>query len=424
MIRAVVLATLVPTVALAEPETVERELRDLAIPDAHDRGFHAAAFAQASGGTTTEESEGAVALGGELRYAGARCDYIRAGGQARLTYRDGARASAEQWASACIPIFIMEFGHHLEWDVRPALLAPLGLRPGANRRETATFRWQPLRARLGHLLAAIQAGEAQKQGVKVTDPIDPDDPRIPGGDAIVFDTSTEWEFLWSPGGEVVLRTAIDVLAFGYVRPQRAPSGESRDFTVDVFRAGGMFVDDIGASLHVWATKLENIRIGPVFASGGIGFTTAGVGPYVAEYTQEIELAEPLAMVALETGNATVQTHVRATHDITLAPDGFATVDSRLTSGVTFMRSKTRLELAGTLARTGVHVPGSRAVRRITGGGSLSLAHALTPHLDATLQLDVGRSFYAANVSQLDFIPRFGVTAFAALQAHLGRRATR
>jgi hypothetical protein len=71
---------------------------------------------------------------------------------------------------------------------------------------------------------------------------------------------------------------------------------------------------------------------------------------------------------------------------------------------------TDLTVAGVVARTDVHAPGmAPTAAAATGGGALTLAHRLAPHLTATARLDVARSFYAA-----------GVTGFAALQATVAR----
>ena len=149
--------------AWAEPATREAEARSVVLFPIEGRGWHGRAFAQLG----VDEQEGMAAVGAEGRYEGARCDYLKAGGQVRLGVNDSARMAVEQWASVCVPVITMEFGHHLEWDVRPSLLAPLGLRPGLNRRETVHFHWQPLRGPLPRVLAAVERGESKKQGLRV-----------------------------------------------------------------------------------------------------------------------------------------------------------------------------------------------------------------------------------------------------------------
>jgi hypothetical protein len=430
--RLLAIVMLIPTVALAGPETVERELRELALPEAPGEGGHVAVFAQLVAGSAVGDGqralEGTAAVGADLRHTGTRCDHVRAGGQARIAA--DARVTFEQWASACLPIFIMELGHHLEWDVRPALLAPLAMRAGVNRRETVRFRWQPLRARLGPLLAAIEAGEAKEQGIVLANPIDPDDPRIPSGDGIVFDTTIQLELLWTPGGELATRIVPDVLGFGYERAHRAPWGDQRNFAVDLFRGGGVFVDNydgerassVGSLVRVDFVKIENLALGPLFASGGIGIASGAAGEYVdaASYEREVDITRARALLALETGGSSIHGHVRATHDLDVAADGYVTVDARVATGLGAVARRTRLDLSGAIARTEIHVPGAMPIARGTGGGSLAIAYALAPLLDATLRLDVARSFYAANVTQLDFVPRWGAYAFAGLQARARR----
>ncbi|HEX5064100.1 MAG TPA: hypothetical protein VFV99_32210 [Kofleriaceae bacterium] len=343
---------------------------------------------------------------------------MRAGGQARLAYADGARASAEQWASACIPFLTMEFGHHLEWDVTPALLAPLGLRAGANRRETVTFHWQPLKAKFGHLLAAVEAGEAQKQGITVTDPIDPENPSFPQGDLVIFDVRLDATLLWSSGQPIASRQTPEATPFGYVRRQLAPWGEARDITVEVGSGGGDFIDN-GASVHVWGVRIENLKLGPLFTTGGIGITSGGVGDFVDDVSREVEVTTPRAVLGVVTGGSALHGHVTATHDLELQPDGYVTVDSRITGGLGVSIGKTRALLDAAIAKTHVYVPKTMATSAVTGGASLGVSQHLMPHLDATLRIDAARSFYAANVTSLDFVPRWGVTAFAALQATVG-----
>lgn len=410
--------------ASAEPATVEYELRRLALPTDRDRGFRVAGFAQLAGGSLSgggaDVPTVALAAGGELRYAGTRCAYGRVGGQARLAYHEGARTSFEQWASACIPIMIMEFGHHLEWDVRPSLLAPLGMRAGPNRRETVSFRWQPLRARFGHLLAAVQRGEAKKHGIELTDPIDPDDPGLPSGDAIVFDMRVDAVFAWSPGGEIVLRQTVEVVPLGYVKPQRGAWGADRDLAVDIGTGGGDFIE-VGAAVRAWLVRVQNLSLGPVYATAGLGIASAGAGPFVDRYAREVEVTSPRAVIGVETGGSAIHGHVRAIRDVTLVPDGYVTVDSRVVAGVGLDRRSARVVLEGAIADTEVHVPGAMPVARATGGGALSVARRLTPHLDAIVQLDVARSFYATSATQLDFVPRWGATVFAAIQARAGRQ---
>ena len=104
----------------------------------------------------------------------------------------------------------MEFGHHLEWDVRPSLLSPLFLRAGENRRETFTFHWTPLHGNFGQLL-------------------DHTDPTLPQGELVIFDVRTDWTWLWSAEHPLAMEQTAEATPFGYVRRQVAPWGEARDY---------------------------------------------------------------------------------------------------------------------------------------------------------------------------------------------------
>lgn len=420
-----VAVTLTPSLAAAQPDTVEHELRLLAFPsdDGREHGFKANAFAQLDGGASNENAEGALSGGGELHYKGTRCDYIRAGGQARLAWRgqEGTIPSAEQWASVCAPIYIMELQHHLEWDVHPSLLSPLGLRPGANRRETVTFHWQPLRAPLPALLHSMEAAEAKKEGLPPPQYSADDDAKLPHGDMVLFDVHVETTLLWSRGGAVSMRETPEAVPFRYIREHVAPWGEHRDFVVDVGSGGGDFVDD-GASVHVWLVRLDNLKLGPLYTTGGIGIASADVGPFVTPVERQVTATAPRAVLAIETGGTRVHGEVRATNDVMVAPDGYLALESRLATTIASTVDSTRVALSGAVARTEVGVPDAMPVSRVhvTGGGALSVVHHFSSHLEGSIQLDVARSFYAARLAEQDFTPRWGVNAFAALQAVVGR----
>ncbi len=402
--------------------TLEAARRDLALDDTLERGFHVQGFAQMSGGAT-DAAEADAAIGGELRVVGPRCDYVRAGGQARLGWNRGAQASAEQWASVCLPIFVtvMEFGHHLEWDVRSSLLAPLQLRTGTNRRETASFRWQPLRLNAHRLMGGLHDPDAPPRPRYLPSLAPP-----PPGDIVIFEVWTDWQFLWSATTPLSMRVTMDSTPIRYVRDHAAPWGERRDFTVDVFQGGGEVSlpegDDEkgGSNIRMWLGKVENLAIGPVYASAGFGGSAPSVGDYVGQYKREIDLIVPRALLGVETGGDKIHGHLRATHESTLVADGFVTVDSRLASGVGFVGEHSKLSFNATLARTKLYVPKAMTTTAATGGVSITAARTLSKHLQATLMVDVARSFYAADVTATDFAPRWGMQVFGALQATAGR----
>jgi hypothetical protein len=394
------------TIASAQPETVEAQQRELVLGE-RENSIHARAFAELGGGTDEHQGVADLAAGAEIAATGRTCDFFRAGGQGRLRYSDGWQASAEQWASVCAPLraTVIELEHELEWDVRPSLLAPLGLRPGLNRRETLRLRWAPLRFPMEDLM------------VQVPDPAPRPGPvqGAPKGELMVFDVNTEMSWLWSRRGGIVMHALPDATPFAYRRDQEAPWGETRDFEVRVFRAGGEFADR-AASVGLWAVQIENLKVGPVFLDGGIGFASAGAGEFVTDTKREVEVTKPRAFVGVETGTSNLQTYVRATNDVTLAPDGYVVIDHRVTSGAAVDVGATRISVDGAIARDDVRVPPSQRMRATVGGGSLSVVRELSRHLRGSVLVEVARSFYAQDAEMQDFAPRWGTRALAVLQA--------
>lgn len=392
----------------AEPETVEGALREPIFRGFERPGFGARGFALVG----ADVEGGTAAVGGELKLSARDCDYLVAGGQVRAAIADGAQLSAEQWASACLPIRVMDVGHHLEWDVRPSLLAPLGLRAGRNRRETLHFHWQPLRGPLPAVLGAIERGEAKRQGLPPPAPrTAEEDARLPQGDLIIFDVSVRHTRLWSADApdDVATLEQVEALPVAYARGK---------LFVEVMSGGGEF-NDHGSLIHVWLTKIEQLTLGPVRATGGIGVVTGSAGPFVDAVSREVSVTTPRAVLGLAVGDERRQAELRATRDVTLAPDGYVTLDSRLALSLAGGGPRTWLSFDSALARTEAHVPG-RALRiATTGGVALTLARRLTPRLEASARLEVARSFYATP-DLLEVAPGWGATGFAVLQATIGR----
>ncbi len=403
-----------PVAVAAEPATREAAAREVPLFRVAPARGHARAFVQLG----AIDDEAGVAAGGEASYHSDRCDYLRAGGQLRVGMNDTVRVAAEQWASVCVPVITMEFGHHLEWDVRPSLLAPLGLRPGRNRRETLRFHWQPLRGRLPQVLAAVERGEAAKQGLPPPAERTPAQvARLPQGEVIIFDVDLHHTILWdaSTTAPAAALDQVEAAPFRYVHDR---------FTLDIVAAGGVFADD-GAMVHAWLVKLEDFGIGPIDVTGGIGIVTGSAGPFQAAVDgyrpREIEVTSPRAVVGLAVPGDRVTASIRASHDVDLVPDGYVTVDSRLAAALTIEGRATRLSLEGALAATEVHVPGtSRVATATTGGGALALAHRLTPRLTASARFELARSFYAADVLAFERAPRWGASGFVVLEAAVAR----
>lgn len=414
----IVLAAAAATPARADVETIEGQQRELGLGprDAVGRsGLRWSAFAQLVGegeaalALRERRAEGTAAVGAELRVVRERCEPVRLGGQARLAWSGAARPSAEQWASGCLDAdFLMaELGHHLEWDVRPSLLAPIQLRAGLNRRETMSVNVQMLRMPLSLL--------------------DGPEPRlVPRTDAFVlFDVELHASWMWSEDTPPAAHQEVEAIGIRYERPAIAPWGERRDYGVDVVAGGGEFTD-AGSSVAAWVVRISNYQSGPVFVTGGIGFSSAGIGPLVTrgDITEhQIDLTTPRALVALETGGSRLHGYVRGTNDIGLGADGYILRDSRLAGGLALEAPGTRLGLDGFVGKTKLYALDVAPVRGTTGGAALSLARGLGAHLEATLQLEVARSFYALAPEAMAGAlgpPRWGVNAMAALQATAGR----
>lgn len=407
--RVLPIAILFSTPLAHADDTLESGPRDLGLARRYaltHGGLTWQGFAQLSGGATTDTSEGGVAAGAELRVVAPECDAVRLGGQGRITSLEGGHASAENWASVCFHLapMTLELGHHLEWDVRPALLAPLGLRRGDNRRETASFRWQPLLAPLAWIAPPA------------------DGRSMPTGALVVFEVNVQLTFLWSAHGGLATHGTTEAMPFRYVRAHTTPWDERRDFAVDVGRASAEFTDD-GAAIRVWLARLENLELGPLLVTGGAGIASASAGEFSPTAMQrEISITTPRLELGLETGGRRVHGYLRGTRDTAITPDGYALLDTRLASGLKLELPELRIGLDATAARTRVYVPGTHAARGVTGGGALTLAHRLVPHVDATLQLAVARSFYAAPIAPMTSAvadARWGVQALAALQATVG-----
>jgi hypothetical protein len=406
-------STSTATPARAEPTppaTLEEAARDDALWSVEPGSLEARAWAQLG----ADLVEATAAVGAEARYAGRRCDYLRAGGQLRLGVGEDRRLAAEQWASVCVPLITMEFGHHLEWDVRPSLLAPLGLRAGRFRRETLRFHWEPLRGRLGTVLAAVELGESAKQGLPPPRPRTPaEEARLPQGEIVIFDVDAAYSFLWEGGGdgELAVHNRIEAAPFRYLRER---------FVLDIGAGGGEFTDD-ASLVHVWLLKLENLGLGPLDATAGFGMASGNAGPFVSDVEREIAVTVPRIAVGLAVPGERFHVGARGSYDVALAADGYVTVDARVDASLEVTGKATRVSLDGNAARTEVHVPGAPGpLRAMTGGGALAVTRRLTPHLTATTRLEVARSFYAADVVNLDAAPRWGVAGFAVLEAAIAR----
>jgi hypothetical protein len=410
MLRAAIPLLVLTATVSAEPQTLEAHQRELALGDRED-AVNARAFAEVSGGQVDQQAAAEVAAGAEVLASGRTCDYFRAGGQGRLRYDAGWQASAEQWASVCAPLqaTVIELGHELEWDVRPSLLARLGLRPGLNRRETMRLRWAPVRFAVSDLQQTGKVTHVPPGGAVQG---------APDGELVVFDVNTEMSWLWSRRDTVAMHAVPDATPFAYRRDQDAPWGEARDFEVRVFRAGGEFAEN-AASIGLWIAQLDNLKLGPLFVDAGIGFASAGAGAFVTDTKREVEVTVPRASVAIETGGENAHAYANATSDLTLAPDGYVVIDHRITSGAALDVGVTRIAVDATIARDDVRMPPSQRTRATVGGASLSLVRELGRHLRASVQLEVARSFYAQGTEAApmqDFTPRWGTRALAVLQA--------
>jgi hypothetical protein len=397
MVRVAALVLLFASPAVAEPDTVEAQRRALALDPNPVEGRNVQAFAQLGGGTADTTTADA-ALGGEYVVAAPLCDRMRLGGQARVAWSHGESASAEQWASTCLFRGALEINHRLEWDVRSSLLAAPQLRAGENRRETASLHFRAL--------AAPAWG-----GV------------FSGGEVTITAT-----MLWSSSESLSTRQVLDVAALRYSHDQVAPWGEHLPMTVDFLDFGGEFIEPfvraspIEKAAYFWFARMENVQIDGAYVSSAIGFTAPG----------DKELY-PDVMLGVAFGTEQVHGYVRASYDPAWTPDGYLTLDGRLTAGIATRAHGFTLGLDTAVAHTDIIAARTDddamtsdvmcdSIDRsaVTGGASLSASRRLSDHLAATVLVDAARTFYAPDATTLDFSPRWATRAFATLQATLGR----
>jgi hypothetical protein len=425
MLRSTLCVLTASRFASAEPVTLEGRQRELALADDVDggpevlRGFSMGAFAQVAGGSIEDKAASDVAAGAELYAKADGCDYVRIGGQGRIGWQqdggaastpqlpDGSQASAEQWASVCAPLpgTLIELGHQLEWDVRPSLLAPLGMRHGKNRRESFRLHWRAFRSSR----AALETSSWPTP--TTVKPLTPPPP----GELLAFDIDTELSWLWSSGGDVAFRASPTVIGAGYTSPKVAPWGEDRPFLATLFHGGGQF-NGTSSTLRMWIGNVENLALGPLFLSGGIGFASAGAGEFVTDTERELGVDTWRGKLEIEAGTANAHGYLKATNDLELAPDGYIVADRRLSSGAAFDVGRTRIALDGAFGRSRAYVLRVPTTGALVGGGSLSIIRELTQHLRASVQVEVAKSFYADDAMAQDFTARWGARAFGVLQA--------
>ncbi|MFT3695191.1 MAG: hypothetical protein QM831_18785 [Kofleriaceae bacterium] len=400
MQKRIIVVALVSRIVPAFADTVEDEVATPVTEATH--GFHAGALAQLSSEARDDGSDSTASGAGEVRYRGELCDYIRVGGLARLAYtsEDGALAGGDQWTSACLPFVNFEISHRLEWEVRPSLLAARELRRGLNTRDTTSFYWHMLR--IPRSVFAIEPSDPPKPGL-----VD------------LFGMGTNITMLWSPTAPAAARIEVSDTMVSYHRPQDA-WGEAHEFTVDVVDASAEFLADgtrpmnadSAGNIGFWATHISDLAIGPVLWGGGIGFDEFYVDPHV---THLIPRAELTAKGMLDDWRF----DGRIGHESSLTPDGFVTIDSRLSGSASHLfHTRTRLSLEGMIAKTKIESLGEPNANALTGGGALALLQPINRHLSAQARVDVAKSFYAPSAT--DTRPEWGATAFAGLAARVGK----
>jgi hypothetical protein len=345
-------------------------------------------------------------VGAELHVSRRACDPIRLGGQARLGWSGQAHASADQWISVCAPLpeTTFEFGNELQWDVRPTLLAPIWLRPGLNRSETFRVHWQP-----------VHFDMRKFSDAPITDPNE-----APKAEATIFEIHSAMTWLWSSGGPLSMVSSADAMMLTYRRFHSTEWGERRDYTVAGAGGGGVFNDN-GALVRVNLLDIENLEVGhDVYLDTHLGFSGGGAGPFVDQYRRDVDLTRPSLALGAEWAAPHARAHVRATSDLTLVPDGFITYDHKLSSGLGLDVGNTTVwaEAVGGLSEA--HVPMMPVRRAVVGGGSISFVRALSPHVQASAQVELARGFYGVDEAMQDFTPRWALRTFAGVQAVVGR----
>ena len=357
-------------------------------------------------------SAGVAGVEGEVGLAHGEDDLIVVGGQVAAGAGETAPLTAQQWAQLALFRGDIDYvlGHHLEWDVRPTLLAPPKLRADLNRRETITVKFHALSAQLnppGPLDLVEETPEYLRFGWMDT--------------RITLD--------WAAGDTAALGStsvAAGMGMFGYAR-EREDGGVPLE--VWIFHSGAEMTmpeggDDAISVMQMYfdVFRVSGARIGDWRVAARAGFAAHSLYRYddaageAIESTDAISL-EPAASIERDAGEATYKVAAERNHWAHWT--GSAIIDDRLSLAVTapLGRFRTRAEIFG--ARSHRLSLGGGLAAATTGGMSALIETDLGRHAIFRIRNDVGRGFYAAGATLEE--PRWAAETLATLSLGAGNR---
>ena len=416
-----ILILLAAAPAAAEPLAVTREgaIRDDAeaqvelVPAALRLSWRVDAalssFTAAVDGEST--AAGIAAASGEAALSHGEDDLVVIGGQIGAGAGETAPLAAQQWAELALMRGDIDYtiGHHLEWDVRPTLLAPPRLRADLNRRETIRVSFHALSMQLND------------PGPLALVPVPPERLRFGWMDTrIAID--------WTAGEQAALGSTsvgAEMGMLGYAR-ERADGGDPLE--VWVFHSGAEMtipaVEDDTPSvmqMHFDLFRVAGARAGDFRIGARAGFAAhsllrASADGEVVESADALTL-EPGLSIERDAGELTWRLAAERSHWAHWS--GAAIIDDRATLSfrAPWGRFRTRAEVFG--ARSHRLTLAGDLTGATTGGMSTLVETDLGRHATLRVRNDVGRGFYAAGAT-LDE-PRWAAETLATLALGAGNR---
>jgi len=339
----------------------------------------------AAGGELT--SLATASVGGEVAVSHEACDIVVAGGQADLRTGDQP-LSFQQWASLCplAGILRLELDHRLAWDVRPRLLAPPRLRPGASRRETigiemvgATERWNDP----GPLSLAPPPAEYTM--------------------AVYARMDVGFGWLAGAGAPLDLQAKADMRGFGF-RRERDDGSTPLEVWVFAAKADILTRDDVMSANLGAAARFDAVEVTGARAAGlrwggrlgvGMGFVSGGEGArarVASVLTGLGELSVERDVVRKPDDLLTVRG--TAGRDAWPLWDGRLVVDDRVTAEVAIHKRRLSLRSQLALARSHLVAVDGTVTDGTTGGLTQIADLTVTRHLTLRSRTEVGVSAYA------------------------------
>jgi hypothetical protein len=376
----------VRTLAFVLPVLLGAGLASAEEPEIQLDGFGLAPIAwrvEAVAGTAHDRGEAAAQASAlaEVRFTSPVCDLVALGGAFEARAEDRERqVSAEQWASFCMAgngLPRLGLGHRLEWDVRPALSAPLTVPAAVYRRETLSLD--------ASVLTWIRGRHVLELGVSRW--------RLAfaPGDAASHDEeelSVEADFFrWvrraaRAGDPDLVLEALSPGLLGFLETEPSPLYENHS---DIYEAADRFA--------LRAVRAAGIPLGRrLWVDADVGWAQGSVWAFGAGDARVVETATGGA--ALRFGAPRARASIGARRDLwpSIAQD--LVVDDRVVAQLDLAPDRhTSLSLRGFAARTTI-IDVAGEVTHATGGGELVVRHDLGRALELVVGVEVARSFYA------------------------------